>query len=242
MILMRPSYAIEAGTFGKETLAIIEKAGRTCYKSEDRARGKPDHFARMLISKKHESVLEHAGFTVRFIVDRGVSHELVRHRLSSFSQESTRYVDYTGHKPNGECQFIIPPWCDELPEGVYTRIDDDFEDAWRVIDPNLESYQNMGFGAYAPGLYWLNALHKAEMAYRKLRELGWKAQQARTVLPNSTKTEIVVTANYRQWRTMFKQRAVPAAHPQMREVMIPLLREMRERTPVLFEDIVEAVE
>jgi len=81
-------------------------------------------------------------------------------------------------------------------------------------------------------------MYEAEKAYKRLRELKWSPQQARSVLPNSTKTEIVITANYREWRHIFLLRACSKkAHPQMREIMIPILEEARRRTPVLFDDL-----
>lgn len=221
MILLKPSATIEGGVFGEIALHAIEAAGRTCYKSDPK--GESAAFVKRILDSQHESVIEHVGFSVRFIVDRGVSHELVRHRLAAFSQESTRYVDYT-RKGGGHCQFIIPGWLsDELKEGENT------EREFHTADQN---------GVYsAAAARWLRAMSDAESAYRDLRAQGWTAQQARSVLPNSTKTELVMTANYREYRHVFKMRTSKAAHPQMREVMIPLLREMQRLTPVLFDDI-----
>lgn len=264
MILMKPSTIIEDIPTGNEILNRIEKAGRTCYKSEDshdkqveklldddtfnpdlrviigdtrrdKAHQKvSENFVRMLLNKKHESTIEHVSATVRFIVDRGVTHELVRHRLASFSQESTRYVDYTGTKTSGHCQFIIPPWCDLKP-GVYTQEQTDGGlDFWKCDEEWVDT-NDLGEGCSA--YTWLWAMHDAERYYQGLRSHAWTPQQARSVLPNSTKTEIVVTANMREWRKIFELRASEAAHPQMREVMIPLLNEFKARVPVLFEDI-----
>jgi thymidylate synthase (FAD) len=212
MELLKPSVEILRMDLG--ALELIEAAGRTCYKSEDRitAESAPQ-FAEMIIQRGHETVLEHATATVRFICDRGVSHEIVRHRLASYSQESTRYCDYKA----GHISFIIPPWVD-VASGVYK----DRIFAARGTDP---------------ALVWMHCMSDAEQHYRELRLAGWKPEQARAVLPNSLKTEIVMTANLREWRHFFKLRTAAAAHPQMREVAIPLLEMMQERVPVVFDDI-----
>lgn len=221
VILIRPSFTIEAGTFGTEALDLIERAARTCYKSEPR--GDSAAFVRKLLHQyHHESVIEHVGMTVRFIVDRGVSHELVRHRLASYSQESTRYVDYgEGGKTGGHCTFVVPPWCN-LGSGTY--------ESW--LDSNIVIVN----GAEGDRL-WFSAMREAEAAYRDLRAAGWTPQQARSVLPNSTKTEVVMTANAREWRNVFLLRCAKSAHPQIREVMVPLLAEAKRQTPVLYDDL-----
>lgn len=218
MKLIKPSYQI-ISNLNPAILGLIEDAGRTCYKSEDKKNAESAAtFAKMILGRQHESVIEHGSATVRFIVDRGVSHELVRHRLASFSQESTRYCNYSKDKFDNQITFIIPPWFSDLEEGVYSL--------------NSEESKRGALGI------WLRALAYAENAYIELVERQQQtAQQARSVLPNSLKTEIVVTANFREWRTIFKQRTSAAAHPQMREVMNPLLKEMQQRIPVLFDDI-----
>jgi len=168
----------------------------------------------MILGRHHESVIEHGSMTVKFIIDRGVSHELVRHRLASFSQESTRYCNYSKDKFDNQLTFIVPCWLDLTDwDGRITVPSDD------------------------PKMIWLRAMSRAEIDYNKLIESGWVAQEARSILPNSLKTEIVVTANFREWRTIFTQRTSKAAHPQMREIMVPLLNEVKERIPVVFDDI-----
>ena len=241
MILLKPSYHFEEGLFGDDALALIERAGRICYKSEPK--GNPKAFVRRRIRQGHESILEHAGFTVRFVVDRGISHELVRHRLASFSQESSRYVDYTGMKSDGHCQFIIPSWFgSEYEPGYWSHWERDiYRRVWR-IEGSEPFYQDVLLLPSNPIRMWLDAMLQAEAHYQALRRAQWIPQQARSVLPNSTKTEMFVTANIREWRLILKQRTAHAAHPQMREVMIPLLKELRTRTPVLFEDIEGAPE
>jgi len=233
MILLKPSYKIETpidGDNATRMLKLIESAARTCYKSECKT---TDDSYKAFVRKianvyKHESVIEHSSVTVRFIVDRGVSHELVRHRLCAFSQESTRYVDYSEDgATKGNCQFIIPPWCN-IPEGQYKFIDGHL----KSNSPIRESSVSESDGEY------LAALQTAENKYNKLSALGWTPQQARDVLPNSTKTEVVVTTNFREWRHILKLRSDNKAHPQMREVMIPLLNEFKQHLPELFDNII----
>lgn len=213
MILVRPSFEILHIT--ERPLQLIEAAGRTCYKSEDKititSAGK---FAMMILQRGHESVLEHASATVRIICDRGVSHEIVRHRLASYSQESTRYCDYGS---GGHVCFVIPPWLQTIGIGIYKLL--------KLAGPACPEHE------------WFNAMKNAEDSYLALRAAGWRPEQARSVLPNSLKTEVVMTANFREWRHFFALRTTPAAHPQMREIAIPLLEEFRARVPILFEDL-----
>jgi len=211
MILIKPSFEIMTKTFSNDALNLIEKAGRTCYKSEDKITSKSaKKFVKDILKRGHESVIEHSAMTVKFICDRGVSHEIVRHRLCAFSQESTRYVNY-----KGGCTFVIPFWCDKIESGEYDIT---------YFSKKPKDQQT-----------WMTAMSEAEDSYKYLLSLGWSPQQARAVLPNSTKTEIVVTANFREWRHIFKLRCSKAAHPQMREIMIPLLKECQETIPVIFD-------
>lgn len=191
----------------------IEWAGRTAYKSEDKiTEDSYDAFIRRIIKSGHESVLEHEKITVKFVVDRGVSHELVRHRLASYTQESTRYCDYSG----GHVTYILPCWAKDVKPGVYEN--------YEAVPDQAEND-------------WLNATWNIEKIYKDLRQSGWSAQEARSVLPNSLKTEVVMTANIREWRHFFKLRADKAAHPQMRQVAIPLLLYLKVKLPPLFDDI-----
>lgn len=203
MNIIKPYYEILSPLNREAILSSIELAGRNCYKSEGKiTEDSASQFVRMVIGRGHESVLEHEKATVRFVCDRGVSHEIVRHRLASFSQESTRYCNYG---KNGEVTFILPNWFDSVSE---------------------ESKKD-----------WEESMAFAEQKYLKLLGEGWTPQQARSVLPNSLKTDIIVTANMREWRTIFKLRCSKAAHPQMRELMIPLFEEFKRTIPELFEDI-----
>ena len=214
MKIVKPSYEILS--LPETTLIDIEKAGRTCYKSEDKITNtSAPKFVQMLLNRGHESVLEHKSFSVKFICDRGVSHEFVRHRLASFSQESTRYCNYG---KDDHLSFIIPSWITDVNEGVV-----DLDKLGATLDQNT--------------YLWLDTIQFCETGYNNLIYEGWKPEQARAVLPNSLKTEIVITANLRQWREMFKQRTAKVAHPQMRELMQPLLDEIKTKIPVVFNDI-----
>lgn len=224
MKLIKPSFEILTPIDGEQILKNIEIAGRTCYKSEDKITEDSAHkFVQMLLGRQHESVIEHQSISVKFICDRGVSHEIVRHRLASFSQESTRYCNYSKDKFGNELTFIIPEWLN-IEEGTYSS-DGDSIDTYLVDTTNYNLYS------------FMDVLATAERSYNNLISIGWQPQQARAVLPNSLKTEIVVTANLREWRTILKQRTSQAAHPQMRELMIPLLQTLKEKTPIIFDDI-----
>ena len=197
MILIKPSHEILF--VSPKPLEIIEAAGRTCYKSEDKiTEGSAKKFVKMIMKLGHLSVIEHPYMTVRFICDRGVTQEIVRHRLATYSQESTRYCDY------GKLgiHFIIP--------GDFELDEDDY-----VLLTAIENHYN-----------------------KCLNEKQRKPQQARYFLPNGLKTEIVVSANLREWRHIFILRTSKRAHPQMRELMIPLLKEVKTLVPVIFDDIV----
>ena len=188
-----------------EVLKKIERVARTCYKSEDYIKeGSAERLVKSLIDRGHEAMLEHYSFSIKFICDRGVSHEIVRHRMASFAQESTRYCNYSKDKFGNELTFIKP--C--------------FFEKW-------EQKYNI----------WEISMERAEKTYFNLLSVGCTPEQARSVLPNSIKTEVVMTANLREWRHFLKLRTAQAAHPQMRELTIPLLKELKEKIPVIFDDI-----
>ena len=240
MKLIKPRYEIITQINGEQILKEIELAARTCYKSEGKIEYEPlldtdirrdviktetDWYAksaRVLIAKLikmgHHAMLEFGGaITVKFICDRGVSHELVRHRIASFAQESTRYCNY---EKDENITFIIPCWFKTMQEGIMgeTIFIDECEERGSIE--------------------WQSSMLSAESDYNFLiEEQGWSPQQARSVLPNSLKTEINVSANIREWRHIFSQRTAKAAHPQMRELMCPLLDEFKRKIPVLFDDI-----
>lgn len=203
MQIISASAHIEA--FTEDLEQVIEAAGRTCWKSEEKiSKDSAPAFIERIKGFKHESVLEHGAITVRFICDRGVSHELVRHRLAAFSQESTRYCNYSKDKFGQELTFIRPLF----------------------FQPGTEKYRK-----------WVIACQAAEASYLMLLDDGATAQEARSVLPNSLKTEIVMTTNPREWRHVFRMRCDKAAHPQMREVMLPLFDKFCEMWPSLFDDV-----
>lgn len=194
---------------GQKMLEKIEQVARTCYKSEGKIQeGSAAKMVASLIKSGHEAMLEHASVTVKFVVDRGISHELVRHRLASFAQESTRYCNYSKDDFGSEITFIIPDYLEYKSEG------------WNI---------------------WKESMKQAEDAYFKMLDFGLSPQQARAVLPNSLKTEVLMTANLREWRHFFKLRALGTTgkpHPQMLEVTVPLLEDMKNLIPVVFDDLV----
>jgi thymidylate synthase (FAD) len=227
MKLIKPSYQILTKLNGPEILRNIEVAGRTCYKSEEKiTEDSAEALVATLVRSGHHSVLEHQSFSVRFICDRGVSHEIVRHRLASFSQESTRYCNYSKDKFDNQLTFIIPPWVDI--EELECRVS--------FFGNTISNPHDLPILA-DNDLLWFLAMARAERSYNDLIREGWKAQEARSVLPNSLKTEIVVTVNLREWRTIFSQRCAIAAHPQMRELMQPLLVEVQSKIPIIFNEI-----
>lgn len=209
MKILSPSFTFEENFDGENILKKIEKAGRTAYKSEDKiTEDSSKNFLQMLIKRGHHSVIEHHSITVKVICDRGVSHEIVRHRIASYTQESTRYCNYTKGKFGGEISVIKPCFWDESKK------------------PDSKMYQ-----------IWQNTVEQIEKAYISLIDAGASPQEARSILPNSLKTEIVITMNLREWRHFFTLRTSKMAHPQMREIAIPLLKEFQKRIPVIFDDI-----
>ncbi len=210
MRIVEPSSTILQVPDGEAILNHLERAARTCYKSEDKiSQGSARKLISRILRVQHESVLEHASVSVRIVCDRGISHEIVRHRLASFSQESTRYANYSKEKFGKEITVIRPFFWEEDSK------------------------------EYA---LWLEAMEKAESIYLAMLKAGAKPQEARSVLPNSLKTEIVVTANLREWRHIFKLRCPAPAHPQIRQIMLPLLAEFHEKIPVVFDDLYDQFE
>lgn len=205
MKIISPSFEIMDNIDGQDMIRKIEQFGRVCYKSESNiSDGSAERFIRSIIKNGHESVIEHEKISVKIICDRGVSHELVRHRIASYSQESTRYCNYYKDKFGKELTLIKPVFWDEDSE------------EFRI---------------------WLNTMKNIEKAYFSLIEVGAKPQEARSVLPNSLKTEIIATMNLREWRHFFKLRTSERAHPQMREIACPLLKTFQQLIPIIFEDI-----
>lgn len=230
MKFIRPYFEIISDDFTRsKVLRRIENAARVCYKSEDNiSDGSDVRILKNLIKNDHTAMIEHApNLSVKFVCDRGVSHELVRHRLASFAQESTRYVNYN-NKNNGSLTFIIPNWISAVDCDLLMR----FDFTENIIDEMKSFIHDKNVLTY---LYFcLNA----ENTYMSLIRGGWTPEEARTVLPNSIKTEIVVTANVREWRTIFKLRCDDKhAHPQMVELMTPLYDRLNDEIPELWSDI-----
>ena len=206
-----PEYAVVLNT--------IERVGRTCYKSEDKmTEDSAEGFIRRLIQRGHEAMIEHGSVTLCFVNDRGISHEEVRHRIASFGQESTRYCNYSKDKFDGEVTYIDIERGMEL-DATVSKLP--FEVKLAIIHE------------------WMVACLDAERHYMRMLELGATPQIARSVLNSSTKTEICITMNFREWRHFIRLRNDPAAHPQMREVAQQALDMLYEKYPVFFEEFVK---
>ena len=201
MRIVEPSFEILHAPKREEVLRHLELCGRVCYKSEDKmTEESASRFVKFLIERGHESPIEHISISVRIICDRGVSHEWVRHRIASYSQESTRYCNYNSEKFGGGIAFIRPY----------------FAENERLFE------------------IWKAEMESAEKAYMEMLANGAKPEDARSVLPNSLKTEFICTMNLREWRHFFALRCAKAAHPAMREIAVPLQEAFGEMLPELF--------
>lgn len=217
MIIQKPAVEVLSTERYEDMLRRVERIGRVCYKSEDRIEeGSAEKFIRGIIRRGHESVIEHGSITVKFICDRGVTHEIVRHRIASYSQESTRYCNYVKEK------FGSQITCIDLATGFRYDLDD---------ETDRKKYE-----------VWQKAMENAERSYFQMIELGATPQEARSVLPNSLKTEIVMTMNLREWRHFFRLRTSRRAHPQIAEIASALLEEFASRYPVFFGDLLGPAE
>ena len=207
MKIIKPDVQFITPIDGATILKRLEQCGRVCYKSEAKITDtSAPAFVAGIIKRGHEAVLEHCSFTVKFICDRGVSHEIVRHRLAAYCQESTRYCNYSKDVFGNEITVIRPSY----------------------MRPGMKDFQ-----------IWERAMNACEDAYFDLLDYSCTPQEARSVLPNSLKTEVVMTADIREWRHFLKLRCSPAAHPQMREVALILLEKVHALIPVCFDDIWE---
>ena len=221
MIIVEPS--VEILTSQEELNQILKKievTARTCYKSEHCIKvGSAEKLVSNLIAAGHDAMLEHASISARFICDRGVSHELVRHRMASYAQESTRYCNYTQGKFNGELTFVKPHWIKKSVD----KLMDDFAEGELIDDPSY---------------VFLSDCMDSERNYYELVEInGLMPQDARGCLNHWVKTEVVMTANIREWRHFFKLRCDRAAHPDMRRLALMALKKFKEAVPVVFDDI-----
>lgn len=205
MEIIKQSYEILIEIDREQILKNIERIGRVCYKSEGRINEDSAYgFVEMLMRKEHLGLLEHNIISVRFITDRGISHEIVRHRLASYAQESTRYCNYANEQFGKQLTFIEPCY-------------------WAK-----DTY------AYKA---WFNLCVNIEELYKSMRLAGNAPEEIRAILTNSLKTEIIVTMNLREWRHFFKLRTAISAHPQMRDLVIPLLEEFRNKIPIIFDTL-----
>lgn len=208
MKAIKPYTQIYLDFDGNKIIEKIEAIARTCYKSEGKIKeGSAEKMVKALVKNEHLAMIEHAYVTVKFVCDRGISHEIVRHRIASFAQESTRYCNYSKDDFGSEITFIIPEYI---------------------------AYGSEGFKI------WKEQMKSAEKAYFDLLEFGLTAQEARAVLPNSTKTELIMTANLREWIHFFKLRVegiTGTPHPQMLEIAVPLLQDLKKLIPIIFDDI-----
>lgn len=222
MRIINPGFKFVYEPNAEQMLDTIEKAYRICYQSEPK--GNRDSFITNKIKIGHESPLEHTNISVVIETNRGVTHEIVRHRIASFSQSSTRYCNYSKDKFGNELTFIRPEWISENVLGDWGKLN-----GWKECE-DISDEEMM----------WLNSCHQCEAVYLSLIAHGWTAQQARDVLNNSIATQIVVTMNVREWRHFFKLRAIGTTgqpHPEMLQITIPMLQMFKEKIPVLFDDL-----
>jgi len=205
MKVIKPYVIIESKLNNLNILKLIERAGRTAYKSENEINNDSyKSFIKKIIKNGHESVLEHQSISVRVICDRGVSHEIVRHRIASYTQESTRYCNYSNKKFRNEITFIKP---------CFWNCDSKEYNLWKDVMSNIEK------------------------KYMQLMEMGSHPQEARSILPNSLKTEIFITMNLREWRHFFKLRTSLKAHPQMQQIANMILSLFKKKIQIIFDDL-----
>lgn len=219
MKLIKPYFQID-DICGESILHQLRIKANTCYKPEKLSPKSDLEFMQDLVHvKKHTSVLRHAQASCRIICSRSTSHQLVRHGLAHFLQESQRYCNYS-KKNNGHVQFILPFYLQDIfDEGVYTA------------RSSLDLKGNKG------AWIWFNAMIQSEYNYHNLIAEGWKPERARDTLVNDTKTELVITANLEEWRHIFKARADSHADESTQYLMVPMLRQFKKLIPVVFDDI-----
>lgn len=212
MKLINSGYEILTDIDGDKVLKDIENVARTCYKSHDHTKeGSAAKLVDTLIKSGHHAMLEFFDITVRFTCDRGVSHEIVRHRVASYAQESTRYCNYSKDKFGNELTFIEPYWLTEA-----------------LLDDTDNARERLIF-----------CLQHIEEIYMSLLNKGLQPQAARAILPNCLKTELNVKMNLREWRHFFNLRCSKAAHPDLRKLALPLLAEFKAKLPIVFDDLYE---
>lgn len=220
MLLVKPSFEIDPGMrSGEEMIHRLRLKANTCYKPEKASPKSDLEFMQDLIHvKKHHSVLRHEQASMKLICSRSVSHQIVRHGLAHFLQESQRYCNYS-KKNEGEVVFVIPFWLHDK------------------ISPNIYHSEDLGSFHSLDVILWMHTMLRAECAYHELIAQGWKPERARGVLPNDAKTEVEITANLEEWRHIFKQRADSHADESMQFLMRPALTEFQRRIPIIFDDL-----
>ena len=228
MRIVKPSYEIKTEIENEKILNHLEMCARNCYKSEVLIKkGSSEKFLKNIIKSGHDSILEHYSVTVKFVTSRAVLAQLTRHRLSSFAVESQRYCNYNKEKFDGQVTFVQPTWINKDFSGEYNI-------TWAgIYGIDMEVSNNMD----KPTNRWFWNCAVCERDYLRLINEGWIPERAREVLNNSAKTEIIMTANLREWRTIFKQRCKSDAQSEIRSLLTDLLNEFKEKMPVLFEDL-----
>lgn len=203
-----------------ETIRLCASASALCYNKqiskEDDLEGL-ENYVKARLAAKHDSIAEHAHISVEFTCDRGITHEIVRHRLCSFTQSSTRFIDLCSEINQNNATYIIPSWCKDIKPGIY-----DIPTKWATQGETI----------------WFNQMLQAEINYRQLRQINWTPEMARSILPNSLAAKIRVTANIREWRHILNLRArgiTGRPHPQMLQLMMPLCYILSTAMPVFFE-------
>lgn len=208
-------------------LEHIERCGRICYKSEDKiTENSAMEFCRRIRKSGHESVFEHASLTAIIVCSRACSHQLVRHRIAAYSQESQRFCDY-GKVDN--LQVVCPPKIG-LEQGDY----------WSSFEVVLYRNAEPAYNLTGQQQSWLNLINGCYREYLSEINEGVLAEDARFVLPNATKTELAVTFNLRQWRHVFRERALNThAQWEIREIFTKILVDLREKLPAIFDDLAQ---
>ena len=211
---------IEVENFeGKKIMKNIERACRTCYRSENLI--DEESYKRLLrncLNRGHESILEHEKITIRMRCDIGVYKDLTRHRFGSFSIESTRYCNYNKDKFGNEIKFIEPIFYENRHPDEY----DDIKDVRNALKTE----------------YWVTCMENIEASYMQMNQIqGITPDELRMLLPHSTAAEVTMTANIREWRHILSLRCAKMTHPAIRQLLIPLLLYFKQEMPELFDNI-----
>lgn len=233
MKIIKPSFEFINVGSNNEVLRLIETSGRNCYLSEPK--GDPGAFVRKIIDAKHMALLEFSDITMKIVCDRGIMAELTRHRLASFAITSTRYVNYAKDKFGNQITVVLPPWYeDHIPVGEYKF--DEYSGCYLMTDfPYTVPFLNDKKECKENAMDWFDAMCCAEEYYNNMIKNGASPQEARSVLPNSLATTIIMKTNLREMKTILNLRCSKAAHPQMRQLMIPILESLYNHFPIIFE-------